>query len=330
MSSFPPRFGALVSAAALLAPLFASAAPVVTRRPVAPELDRAGARDVLVRWGDAPAGLGFRPTATDFPGEGVPAAAVGPDGSVWLLDRLNGRVVRLGDDGALRDGFEIPPDAEDLAIGPDGTVALYSPLRARVWLFDREGPAGEMAVPRELEELVGFRLGASRQVKVHTSYQETLSLGSPAVPQLLPVALATKREGAFFLPDGAGLAVRRHDDGRAELLVLVRGERTIERARFPIGEGVLAARLVGVAGEIACIRLESELAGATFRVRRHVTCVDATTGRVVLEEPLPTRGPYLPRRELAVGGSPPRLVHLAPEPEGLRVRSRLLLPGGAR
>jgi hypothetical protein len=325
----------LLSAASAFAVSVAAALPLLaTPRasappPHVPTLDSPSTTDLLLGWGDGPDRVGARPTTLDFPGESVAAVALGPDGATWLLDRLNRRVVRLAA-GAARivRSIEVPPDAEDLAIGPDGTVAVYSALRARVWLFDADGPAGEVPVPRELEQVLGISLGASRQVLLHTAYQETFALGSPAVPQLTTAILANKREGVAFLPDGAGLAVRRRDDGRAELLVLVTGERTTERARFPLGRNVLAARVLGVSGETACVRLESAGATMPLKVQRRLVCLDARSGRTVLEQALPPPGQYLPRRELAVGATTGRVVHVFAESAGLRVQSRLI--GGGR
>lgn len=309
------------SAVAVAAPI--AMRPGVTASPIP--------RELFVPWGEPANGLGFRATVPDFPGEGIASVAIAPDGATWLLDRLHGRIVRLDERGRIERTVDVAPDAEELAIGPDGVLAAYSPLRARVWLFDENGPAGEVAVPRDFEEVVGISVGASRQVSLSTGYQETHLLGSPSVPQTLASMLAGKREGAAFLADGAGISVVRNEDGRAELLVLVRGEeRTVERARHLLGTGVLAARVVGAAGNVACARVEREAKAVPLKVERRVICLDANTGARVVDEALAAPGPFLPRRELAVGGEPARLVHVVAEKTGLRVRSQPLVVGGAR
>jgi hypothetical protein len=309
----------------VLAPAFAHASPRAVLSPAAPA-EPSGWTERLVRYGDQPGQVGFRPASSDFPGDGVASVAVAPDGAIWLLDRLNARLVRVGS----AESFEVGADAEDLAIGADGVIAAYSPLRAKVWFYEAGRYAAEVPVPRQIEEVVGIELGRSRQVLVRTSYQQVLSIGSPSIPQLFQAALATARDGAFLLSAGRGVSARVTGD-LSEFVVLERGDgRAVERAKHSLGPNVLSARVIGVAGETACARLEADAGGKPFKVARRLACVDVRTGERLVDEALPDRGPWLPRRELAVGGSRPVIVHLAPSPEGLRVRVRALPAGGAR
>jgi len=216
----------------------------------------------------------------------------------------------------------VPEDAEDLAVGADGTLALYSPWRARVWVYGGGAPV-EMAVPRLLRGIRGVALGPSRQVLLHTAYQETLSLGSPSLPQTPEAILAQKREGEVLLADGRGVAVRLQGDGRPEVLLRWPGERLDTAARFPLPERVLAARVVGAADRAVCLRLEQvdvrAAAGPGFTVQRQVVCHDVDSGARLLQRDLPAPGRYAPPREVAVGGVPARVAFMEAAREGLRV-----------
>jgi hypothetical protein len=298
-----------------------SVAPVLVQQPATAARALPGPDWVrLLSWGDGPTGVGLRPSRLEQPAQGPSAVAVGPGGEAYLLDRLNRRVLQATEK-ATSVAAQVPEDAEDLAVGPDGALAAYSPLRARVWLFEAGVPAGEIAVDRALREIQGFCLGASRQVSVHNAYQETYLLGSPSVPQTLSSVLLTKRKGAFLQADGTGVAVLRRADGHPEVLLHRTEERTRVVKSHLLPEKVLAARLVGVADEVACLRLEQALAGPAFFVERRVICLDLGSGARRWEQALPAPGLYLPRRELALGGSPPRLVFIRPEEKGLRVHS---------
>jgi hypothetical protein len=46
-------------------------------------------------------------------------------------------------------------------------------------------------------------------------------------------------------------------------------------------------------------------------------CVDARTGRVVVDAPLAKPGLYVPHTELAVGGSPAVIALLSPQADGM-------------
>ena len=288
----------------------------------------AGIRDgsMLLSWGSGPAEVGLRPRRTDELAQGVSAVAVGFDGAVFLLDRLNGRVLRVvPGTGEVRQAAQLPEDAEDLAAGPQGAVAAYSPLRTRVWLRDRHGePAGEVAVPRLFRQVRRVGLEGSLGVTLHDAHQETYRLGSPAAPLTLEAALSSKREGAFLLSDGTGVAVRLNN-GRPEVLQLQQGERARVKARHLLSRRVLAARVVGVSGQVVCLRLEQDGARPN-EIQRRVVCLNTTSGRLLFERELPPPGLYLPRRELALGGDPARLVLIHPQQRGLRLQSWRVAP----
>jgi len=316
-----------------------------------PEVGRATSRALggagrVVPWSQ----VTLRPAGPELLAEGPSAVAVAPDGSVLVLDRLGGKVLRLTD-GQLTVAASVPGDVEDLAVGPDGAVAVYSPLRARVWIHGPAGePAGELAVPRVLRMVRGIALGPSRQLWLQDAHQQRFRLGSPTVPQALPAVLHSRREGEP-LPDGSGVLVQVTAGGAWLERVERRVDRTRVVARWRLPGPVLAARVVGATREVACLRLEQRAlragpanttseplvsdrdtpahgapaagrrapaAGDSLVIGRRALCLDLRTGRTLLEQPLPL-GLYLPRRELGLGGDPAQLALIRPEPSGLRV-----------
>ena len=262
---------------------------------------------------------GLRPAAPEQLADGPAAAAVAPTGEILVLDRLNHRVLALADGASAQTVAEVPEDAEDLAVGGDGALLVYSPLRSLAWVLSA-GAVDELAVPRVIDGVTGVALLPSHQVWLATAFQESVPLGSPHAPRALAAVLHGKREGAFLLADGTGVAVRRLADGHPELLHLGRGEHAPVLARHTLAD-VVRARLVGVAGARACLLLERGAPGAGVAVSRRLTCVDLDDGREVLGRDLPGRGTYQPRRELAVGGAPARVVFLHPEEDGLHVEA---------
>lgn len=288
-----------------------------------------------LRWGTE---VGLRSAGAERLAEGPSAVAAGPNGAVFVLDRLQGRVLRVGAT-TVQQHAAAAEDVMDLTAAPDGALALYSPLRANVQVLDPAGqPIGALKVHRLFRQVQRVGIGASRQLTLHVAMQETFRLGSPTAPQTLETVLHSKREGAFLLAHrgSAGLAVRRLADGRPELLVLSNGagERSRVLQRHALGAPVLAARIVGVAGDVACLLLEREAqaSSAALKVHRAAVCLDVISGREALRVDLPDVGLYLPRRELAVGAGPPRLLLIDPRRHGLLVKVWPLADtkGGAR
>jgi hypothetical protein len=295
----------------------------------------ASCRDKTLAWGSGPSQVGLVPGGDEFLARGPQAVAVGSDpnsDSVFVLDSVNGRVLAL-DGSAVRIAVDgIARDADALAIGPDGTIAVYSSLKATAWIFDRDGaPAGSVAIDRSLRETVGISLGQSHQVVVRSAYQETMFAGSPSAPVSLATTLIGKREGAFLLPDGAGIATRATavdaanpiaTSARIDLLVVTNpaGRRSTIRSSFPIPGDANAAMIAGVAGNTACMRVEQVTQpGERIEVSRRAVCMDATNGRVLADIALARPQPYVPAHELAVGAS--TLAILQPTADALVVRT---------
>jgi len=317
------RLTILIAVAALGAGCTAPQDALETR-PAAASTPPAADWERTLPWGVGDGQATFRPGQPERLAEGPSAVAVGPDGDVLVLDRLSRRVLRVpaSGTGAVRMAAGVPEDAEDLAVGPDGGLAAHSLLRARVFFYAADGAAaGELAVPRALPAPRGLVIGASRQTRIHTAFQETYPLGSPTAPQLLAAVLHGKRRGAAFLPDGRGVRVARRADGAVRLLAGDhRDGQTMTEVPVP-GAPALAARVIGASGATVCLRVERAATGPGLAVRREAVCLDALTGAVRVRQALPDPGPYVPRTEVAVGGHPARLAWIRPTAAGLGVGS---------
>jgi len=287
-----------------------------------PSLAHARAAATATSWSRVISEASIHPGGPELVADGPSAVAVTPKGAVLVLDRRAGRLLRVDATGKPAVVAPAPWAAGDLAVGPDGALALYSPLRARVWVRGPGGePLGEVVVPRVLRMVRGVALEASRQVWVQDAHQQRFLLGSPSLPQSLPAVLHSRREGGFLLPGGAGV-LARVDDGVATVQLVDEGtDRSRVVGSFRLNErDVLAARVVGTAGDLACLRLELGKPGPTVDVKRRALCLDTRSGVRVLDVALPPPWRYVPARELAVGGSPPRLAAIHPGADGLRVQ----------
>ena len=301
-----------------LLPLFL-AFGAVGCQPAAPGSAALGLTQAQLAWGAGDGQVGLRPAFAEAQAQGPSAIALDGAGRAYVLDRLNRRVLRLGERAVAV--AAAAPDHELLAVGPDGALALYSPLRARVDLVDADGAAiGALDVPRHIGVVTAVTLQRSRRVTVATALQERYVLGSPSFPLPLPVVLAAHVEGAVALADGRG-ATLRLDGGALLLRIFGRAARELRVATHAD-----AAMLVGADGDVACARTESLAPGATIEVERRVVCVDTATGAVRLDEALPAPGLYPPRTELAVGGG--RVAVLTPTREGVAIASFPLGGGG--
>lgn len=272
----------------------------------------------LFPWGSHDQQVGYLPRAAERRAAGVSAVAFGPGGALFLLDRHNGRVIQVHQ-GELKIAARVSITAEELSVGPAGTLAIYSPLHATVRLYDRGIMTGEVTVPRILRQIQHIALGPSRSISVQNAYQETLTLGPPALPQSLETILHSRRRGAAFLPDGTGVAARLTPDGSPELILLGLSEKAPLKASFPLRGKALAARIIGAHGYSVCLRLERAAPGDGFNVHRRAVCLDARSGERLLDRDLGRPGLFLPRRELTLGGSPARLAFIKPEQGGLRL-----------
>ncbi len=83
---------------------------------------------------------------------GPMSLAVDGRGNVWVLDQVNGRIVKRGPDGRAESSVPIElPAAQDLAVADDGSVAVLDRFDHKaVALFDETGaPHGELPLGGE-------------------------------------------------------------------------------------------------------------------------------------------------------------------------------------
>lgn len=248
---------------------------------------------------------GYVRASTERAARGAPAVAVDRQGRIFVLDAINARIARVdGDD--LVDVAEAPPDGDDLAIGPDGAFAVHRSAKPEILVLDPEGQKVGVVDTSAVPDVDGIALGRSRRVLVMNSFQETFSLGSPAMPQLPSAILDGKKEN--------DVQAVRTDSGDLEL----RGAEGATRVRLGPGD---AARVIGTSGDLACARIEHviEKQGIdAIRVRREAACVDMRTGRVALRVDLPPPGAFVPRRELAFAAN--TLVFAQPTERGIELQ----------
>lgn len=249
---------------------------------------------------------GFVRASTERAARGAPAVAVDRNGRIFVLDAINARIARVvGDD--LVDVAEVPPDADDLAIGPDGAFAVHRSVKPEIIVLDPEGHRVGIVDTSAVSDVDGIALGRSRRVLVTNSFQETFSLGSPAMPQLPSAILDGKREN--------DVQAVRTESGDLEL----RGASGATRVSLGKGD---ALRVVGTQGDLACARIEHVVerdgAEGVIRVRREAACVDMRTARIALRVDLPPPGAFVPRRELAFAAS--TLVFAQPTDRGIEIQ----------
>lgn len=241
-----------------------------------------------------PLRVGFVPAAREQPARGAPAIAVDTEGHVFVLDAVNGRVLRKAGEELLTVA-EVPRDSDDLAIGPDGAIAVRRSVKPEVLVLDAQGQRVGVVDTSAVPEVDGIALARSRRVLVTSPFQEIFSIGSPSMPQLPAAIRASKREAAIV-----GV---RTEDGELELRA---GD-----ARHSLGKGD-AVRIVGIEGDVACARIEhaSTDAEGAIVTKREVACVDTRAGRTLLRRELAAPGAFLPRRELAFAGGTLAFAHV--------------------
>ncbi|MBI5535704.1 MAG: hypothetical protein HY898_23435 [Deltaproteobacteria bacterium] len=280
-------------------------------------------RERLLSWGSGPQQLGYQPAGHERLAIGPSAIAVLPAGDALVLDLLNRRVVKVRPEGDLVEVAAAASDAVDLAVDADGSFGVFSAMRSNVWVHNAQGKLmGEVQVPRGLRDIVSLGFGPSRRVMVRNAFQETYAVGGPNAPVSVETILEGKKEGAAFLPDGSGLAVQRTKQGKIELLVLGRdasGSRTAALRRIAVCDDAASARILRAWEQTVCLRIERTTSKPELEVAREAVCLRADNGEQTFHATLPGPGTFVPRTELAMGGSPPRLVMMHPRPEGLAV-----------
>lgn len=129
--------------------------PGMTAAPVADARDAAlsGTPNARFGWGSGPGNIG-KPGAGEGHGETPFRLGVGADGTAYLLDGENGRVVRVLADGGAASDVRLPvKDPLDVAVTKDGDLALLSRTErgGRVTVAGPDGrPRAALDVPEDV------------------------------------------------------------------------------------------------------------------------------------------------------------------------------------
>ncbi|MGC4121466.1 MAG: hypothetical protein QM765_44200 [Myxococcales bacterium] len=94
---------------------------------------------ILAGWGTGPGEV-----ARNIPKEGNPEApmslTIGPDGTSYVLDQVNGRIVRFGPDGKPLEPIPVTQQApQDLAVAKDGSTVVLDRLRDKTVAVLKDG-----------------------------------------------------------------------------------------------------------------------------------------------------------------------------------------------
>ncbi len=134
--------------------------PGLPKTPKSSELTHTSNPDRTSPWGGGQDELG-----RDRPSEGSPSGpmsfTVGPGGVMYVLDQVNGRVVKIGPDGSRKSMPIASPVAQDLAIGEDGSMAILDRFKGKdVAIFDEDGnPLGSIPLVGDGVENPGLVTG---------------------------------------------------------------------------------------------------------------------------------------------------------------------------
>jgi hypothetical protein len=132
-------------------------------------------------------------------------------GGVWVLDQINGRLVRFGDDGKVLASVPMDrPTAQDIARGADGSMAVLDRFGGQeVALLDPEGnPLGTLPLVGDHVESAGLVTGVfvdGEDVLVEVEHGPLVKIGdtsgAPAQPREEVLGRPT-RDGKSWIKAG--------------------------------------------------------------------------------------------------------------------------------
>lgn len=181
-----------------------------TTRDPASEAQSSGQPMFRAKWGSAPDELG-----RDRPNEGNPmgpmSVAVDAKGRVYVLDEINGRIVRRGPDGKVEQ--TIRSDliaAQDMTVTADGsTVVLDRFVDKQVAIYDEHGNLrGDIPIEGEGVEDVGLVTGVfsdGNDIYVEREHGPLVKLGDTSGVRSEPrteIPGRPSRDGTLFLNAG--------------------------------------------------------------------------------------------------------------------------------
>lgn len=246
--------------------------------------DDDGTAFVTAIWGGGAGALG-----RDRPQEASPS---GPMSFVmdarrrmWVLDQINGRVVRYDSDGSVEDALGIAHEtSQDIAVGEDGTVAILDRFRSEeVALHDQSGAfVGSLPLAGEGIESAGHVTGIfidGTDVYAESEHGPLVLLGTTGGVAASPrkeIPGRPSRDGTFYVKAGIVSAA----DGRAYVAV---NDRPSEEHRFTreLAMGSALQSLVLLETDAAgTIYFGAELVANEPETEVLIVCLDPGSGEV--------------------------------------------------
>ena len=249
-----------------------------------PASDEDGTAFVTAVWGSGPGALG-----RDRPQEASPSGpmsfVVDERRRMWVLDQVNGRVIRYSSDGSVEEALSIAHEtAQDIAVGSDGTVAVLDRFRSEdVALHDPSGAfVGSLPLNGPGVESAGHVTGVfidGSDVYAETEHGPLFKLGStngvPAEPRTELPGRPSK-DGTFYVKAGITEAMA----GRAYVAV---NDRPSEEHRFTrelvMGSGIQAIVLLDTDLD-GTIYFGAELVVGEPATEIMIVCLDSATGQL--------------------------------------------------
>lgn len=280
--------------------------------------------ELLLPWGSGEGQVGLVPLRPERPPRGPLSVALSPDGSVWVLDQVNHRIVHLDATGGWLAPLVAPPGSMDLAVDSLGRVAVLSLINHRVLVVDQGGLVEEIPVPIALRQIAGLSIDGSGRFLLETARQETFDLGREGARVGWPDILNTQIDGVGTAT--GGVATESLVKGKTPtLLTHMRGHKEPRRTPVLDADGLASMAIVGTleGGRTVVV---TERFRADDTVERHLRLV-GPKGDTLAERPLAGRSLTFMFREMAL--SPDDVVIAMHSSEaGLTLRSINL--GGAR
>lgn len=239
---------------------------------------------VSATWGGGPGALG-RVRPDEASPSGPMSMAVDGRQRMWVLDQVNGRIVRYAPDGSVEATLPIAPETtQDIAVADDGTVALLDRYGSeQVALHDAYGNiVGALPLAGEGVESAGHVTGIfvdGTDVYAETEHGPLWKIGStggvPAEPRAELPGRPSK-DGTFYVKAGVIEAA----EGRAYVAV---NDRPSEEHRFTreltMGSTIQQIVLLDTDRE-GTIYFGAELVVDEPQTEVLIVCIDSGAGEV--------------------------------------------------
>ena len=288
--------------------------------PTAPlQLDVMYPDEIWLPWGNGSGEVGLLPPAEERIPQGPLSLAVDNDGSLWLLDQVNHRLVHLSPNGDWLGFMDSPPGATDLFVGLDGSLFVLSLINRRVTVIDSNGGTEQVQIPMALRHVAGILVDSRGHLLLTTAYENTYDLGVPGAWIPWPDLLHTVAEGLPGTSGGPRFRPLLHRD-RAALLHRSSSQIPFETWILPDTVGAASVTLLDSKPDGSVVVLLEWV--HDDGVERLVRLLDPDAGTIDEVELAPSPFTF-PFREIAIG--PSGVLHrLYSQPDGLTIENHVL------